>query len=78
MTREEIIEQISKHQEQLIALDAAEIAEIEPSEDTVAKAKTLTPFDDIFFTKMGESPEVDEEIISTILQFPVNIEVRCV
>ena len=55
MTREEIIEQIGRLQEQLIALDAAEIAEIEPAEDTVAKAKTLTPFDDIFFTILARS-----------------------
>ena len=45
----------------------------EISEKAKAKAKELNPIHSIFFSKMGESPEVDEEIISAILQIPVKV-----
>ncbi len=45
----------------------------EPSPEAIAQAREMDPIDDIFFNKMGESPEVCEEIISTVLQMPVNV-----
>ena len=47
--------------------------EIQPSPEAIEQAKQLNPIDDIFFNKMGESTEVCEEIISTILQYPVKV-----
>lgn len=43
------------------------------SDEARAQAKKQNPIDDIFFGKMGESPEVCEEIISAILQAPVKV-----
>ncbi|MCR5686051.1 MAG: hypothetical protein K6G81_11675 [Lachnospiraceae bacterium] len=45
----------------------------EPSPEAIAQAREMNPIDDIFFNKMGESPEVCEEIISTVLQMPVKV-----
>ena len=75
MTEEEIIQQIELLQDQLAKLQAEKQSaqEIQPSPEAVEQAKQLNPIDDIFFNKMGESTEVCEEIISTILQYPVKV-----
>lgn len=75
MTEEEILQQIENLQAKLAKLQAAKNAEkeIQPSEKAIEQAKQLNPIDDVFFNKMGESAEVCEEIISTILQVPVKV-----
>ena len=75
MTEEELIQQIEMLQDQLAKLQAEKQSEqeIQPSPEAVEQAKQLNPIDDIFFNKMGESTEVCEEIISTILQYPVKV-----
>ena len=75
MTEEEIVRQIEILQDQLVKLQAEKQSESEkqPSPEAVEQAKQLNPIDDVFFNKMGESPEVCEEIISTILQYPVKV-----
>lgn len=75
MTEEEIVRQIEILQDQLVNLQAEKQSESEkqPSPEAVEQAKQLNPIDDVFFNKMGESPEVCEEIISTILQYPVKV-----
>ena len=75
MTEEEIIQQIELLQDQLAKLQAEKQSaqEIQPSPEAIEQAKQLNPIDDIFFNKMGESTEVCEEIISTILQYPVKV-----
>ena len=79
MTKQEIIGRMADLQAQLSNLQVQlemvqeENDKPEPSEETRARARELNPIDDIFFSKMGESPEVCEEIISTILQFPVRV-----
>lgn len=75
MTEEEIIQQIELLQNQLAKLQAEKQSEeeIQPSPEAIEQAKQLNPIDDIFFNKMGESTEVCEEIISTILQYPVKV-----
>ena len=75
MTEEELIQQIEMLQDQLAKLQAEKQLEqeIQPSPEAVEQAKQLNPIDDIFFNKMGESTEVCEEIISTILQYPVKV-----
>lgn len=72
---EEIIQQIELLQDQLAKLQAEKQSEqeIQPSPEAIEQAKQLNPIDDIFFNKMGESTEVCEEIISTILQYPVKV-----
>ena len=75
MTEDEIIQQIEKLQDRLAKLQAGKqlAQEIQPSPEAIEQAKQLNPIDDIFFNKMGESTEVCEEIISTILQYPVKV-----
>ena len=75
MTEQEILGQIAMLQARLEEIRAENLRKnrAEPSEEAKAKARELNPIDDIFFNKMGESPEVCEEIISAILQFPVRV-----
>ncbi len=75
MTEEEIIQQIELLQEKLVKMQAERKSEreVQPSPEAIEQAKQLNPIDDIFFNKMGESLEVCEEIISTILQYPVKV-----
>ena len=75
MTEEEILLQIAILQEKLEEIKSAKQSEKEtrPSFEAFEQAKQLNPIDDIFFNKMGESSEVCEEIISTILQCPVKV-----
>ena len=75
MTKEEIKQQIAALQAKLAEMEASQepVQDKEPDAETVAYAKELNPIDDVFFNKMGESPEVNEEIISTILQVPVKV-----
>ena len=75
MSKEEIKQQTETLQEKPAEIKASEehVQDKEPDAETVAYVKGLNPIDDIFFNKMGESPEVDEEIISTILQVPVKV-----
>ena len=75
MSKEEIKQQIAALQAKLAEMEASQepVQDKEPDAETVAYAKELNPIDDVFFNKMGESPEVNEEIISTILQVPVKV-----
>ena len=45
----------------------------EISEKARAEAKKLRPISSIFFAKMAESSEACEEIITTVLQFPIKV-----
>ena len=45
----------------------------EITEKAGAEAKKLRPISSIFFSKLAESPEACEEIISTVLNFPVKV-----
>ena len=75
MGEQEIIQKIADLQAELERIQAERKAKScpEPSDEAKAKAKELNPIDDVFFVKMGESPEVCEEIISTVLQFPIKV-----
>ena len=75
MSKEEIKQQTETSQVKPAKIEASEepMQDKEPDAETVAYAKELNPIDDVFFNKMGESPEVNEEIISTILQVPVKV-----
>ncbi len=75
MTREEIQRQITELQAMLAEPEAPvqEGTVREPSPEAIAQAREMNPIDDIFFKKRGESPEVCEEIISTVLQMPVEV-----
>ena len=76
MTIEDLIrqkEEIEARIEKMLASAESQKPKSEPSAEIVAQARELNPIDDIFFNKMGESAEVCEEIISTILQCPVRV-----